>query len=115
VGKYYGKKPRRVEADAPSGVLALTSPTSLEGGRSAGKRKGTTYPYLGAAFFYTDWSSDASGTMVSFRIGALHMLSGGVGFFGEGSYDIESMNTGYGDFLGGNVFNLGTGFTIFLN
>jgi len=83
--------------------------------------KGTTYPYLGAAFFYTrstfkdeDGKDTISGTMISLGGGMLHMLSKTVGLFGEAGYQIDNMKPEDGDSASGNKFNIVAGFTFFL-
>ncbi|MDZ7393717.1 MAG: hypothetical protein ONB25_12550 [candidate division KSB1 bacterium] len=95
--------------------------------------KGSTYPYLGAAFLllgakykYTitewDWSgkvtetmeeSSASGSILSASAGVLHMLSDAVGLSLECTYQLENERSG-GESTSANKINLLIGITAFI-
>lgn len=83
--------------------------------------KGTTYPFLDAAFLYVkstyeynSYDSSESGTMIRFGGGILRMLSDSVGLLGEVAYSIDKMKPEDGDSVSGNQFNIAAGFTFFL-
>ncbi len=95
------------------------------GGHSAqASVKGTTSPYLGAAFAFlrnsakstfrgqTDKSS-ATGTAFSFGGGINHMLTSNASLFVEGAYELDRIS-GEGDSASGNKFNVVVGLAVFL-
>lgn len=94
----------------------------LGGDRPKPTVRGTTYPYMGAGFFYSHSmfkygeivEVTSSGHMISLEGGILHMLSNAVGLFGEADYQMESMNPEGGDSVNGDKFNIAAGFTVFL-
>ena len=93
----------------------------IGGNKSISTGKGTTYPFLDAAFIYIKSSSKgASYELSSSRIriklggGIFHMLSDSVGLFGEVAYNIDRVKPEDGDSESGNQFNIVAGFAFFL-
>jgi hypothetical protein len=83
--------------------------------------KGTTLPFLHAAFFYTNssWdsgssSSSTSGTKIRFGGGVMHLITNTVGLFGVAAYDIDNKSPENGDSESGNQFGVYAGFMIYL-
>jgi len=92
--------------------------------RAQASVKGTTYPYLGAAFAFLRNSakssfggrtnkSSATGTALSFGGGINHMLANNASLFVEGAYELDHLS-GEGDSANGNKFNIVAGLAVFL-
>ena len=108
----------------------------IGGNKKPSTIKGTTYPYLGAAFLYMrstykstwedydPWSgsttketseSTTSGTAISLGFGIMHMLSNTIGLTGEFAYEIDNLKHEDADkSTSGNKFNILVGISAFL-
>lgn len=93
----------------------------IGGSKSISTVKGTTNPFLDAAFLYLTRTSkydseeySASGTKIRFGGGVLHMISESVGLFCEAAYSIDSMKPEDEDSESGSEFNITAGLSFFL-
>jgi len=89
--------------------------------------KGSVFPYVGASFTYASTTTNSgapgaqdfklTGTEIGLFGGAVYMLNGSVGVFGQLEYDMHSLKVKEpveGDSESGTVLQLFTGFTFFL-
>jgi len=91
------------------------------GSRPRRSAKGATYPFLDVLFLYTKHSLDlgtddwnATGTVIRFGGGVMHMVSESVGLLGEVTYSLDSEKPEDGVSESGHDINIYAGFGFFL-